>query len=48
MHPRHDDLSPQNSWPGNQWIYQNTYVDMEVFSEAVDKMMALAGIDKQV
>jgi hypothetical protein len=44
LHPQEQDPLPQNSWPGNQWIYQNTYVDMSLFGREIDRMMAIAGI----
>jgi hypothetical protein len=37
---------PSNSWPGNPWIYQNTYVDMKEFGPLIDDMMAAVGIGK--
>ena len=44
MHPRSVDHLPQDSWPGNQWIYQNTFVNMTVFKKEIDMLMAAAGI----
>ena len=48
LHPKKDDPLPQDKWPGNQWVYQNTYVDMEIFGKEIDKMMELAGIQPLV
>lgn len=48
LHPKKDDPLPQDKWPGNQWVYQNTYVDMEIFGKEIDKMMELAGIQPVV
>jgi hypothetical protein len=44
LHPRSVDPLPQDSWPGNQWIYQNTFVDMKVFKKEIDMLMAAARI----
>lgn len=48
LHPRKEDPLPQDRWPGNQWVYQNTYVDMKLFSTEIDKMMELAGIKPKI
>lgn len=47
-------LHPDPSWPlpnatangrpGNHWIYQNTFVDMETFAPVLDDLMLKAGI----
>jgi hypothetical protein len=44
LHPDPSWPLPHNSWPGNPWIYQNTYVAMKKFGPAIDDMMAKAGI----
>jgi hypothetical protein len=44
LHPDPKDLLPQDSWPGNQWIYQNTYIEMNIFRDEIDAMMKRAGI----
>lgn len=44
LHPDPSWPLPSNSWPGNPWIYQNTYVDMDDFGPALDAMMKKAGI----
>lgn len=48
LHPEKDDPLPRDKWPGNQWIYQNTYVDMNIFGKEIDKMMQMAGIQPYV
>ncbi|GAB4816509.1 hypothetical protein N2152v2_003555 [Parachlorella kessleri] len=35
---------PVDGWPGNQWIYQNTYVDMASLGPVIDEAMCSAGI----
>jgi hypothetical protein len=44
LHPDPSWPLPQDGWPGNPWIYQNTYVDMEHYGPYIDAMMAQAGI----
>ena len=44
LHPDPKEPLPSNSWPGNPWVYQNTYVDMDKFGPAIDDMMRAAGI----
>ena len=44
LHPDPNGEHPTDGWPGNPWIYQNTYVDMASFGPVIDKMMAAAGI----
>mmetsp|Transcript_12181 Transcript_12181/g.34558 ORF Transcript_12181/g.34558 Transcript_12181/m.34558 type:complete len:136 (+) Transcript_12181:2130-2537(+) len=48
LHPGDEEASPQDSWPGNQWIYQNTFVDLATphFRDALDEMMHSAGIPR--
>ena len=46
LHPDPTEPLPNSSWPGNQWIYQNTYMDMESLSQAIDDMMQKASIPK--
>lgn len=47
LHPDPKDPLPQDSWPGNQWIYQNTYIEMNIFRDEIDAMMKEAGIPKK-
>jgi len=35
---------PEGVRPGNHWIYQNTFVDMESFTAILDDTMQRAGI----
>ncbi len=35
---------PTDGWPGNKWIYQNTYVDMTSLGPVIDEAMRRAGI----
>ena len=44
LHPGKEDPLPEDKWPGNQWVYQNTYVDMKIFGKEIDAMMKEAGI----
>ena len=44
LHPGPDMALPQDGWPGNLWIYQNTYVDMNFFGPEIDALMEKAGI----
>lgn len=44
LHPDPAWPLPSNSWPGNPWVYQNTYVDMAEFGPLIDEMMAAVGI----
>ena len=44
LHPDPSWPLPQDSWPGNPWIYQNTYVDMDDFRNYIDAMMAKSEI----
>ena len=44
LHPDPHGPHPTDGWPGNFWIYQNTYVDMASFGPKIDEAMALAGI----
>lgn len=44
LHPDPSWPLPHDSWPGNPWIYQNTYVDMDDFKTAIDAMMKQARI----
>ncbi|EFN57890.1 expressed protein, partial [Chlorella variabilis] len=44
LHPDPNGPHPEDGWPGNPWIYQNTYVDMEHFGPYIDTAMAAAGI----
>ncbi|KAL4550286.1 hypothetical protein Ndes2526B_g08441 [Nannochloris sp. 'desiccata'] len=44
LHPEPDMPLPEDGWPGNLWIYQNTYVDMNVFGPEIDRLMEKAGI----
>lgn len=44
LHPHPSWELPKDSWPGNHWIYQNTFVDMDHFGPHVDAMMQQAGI----
>ena len=44
MHPDPHGPHPVDTWPGNPWVYQNTYVDMDHFGPYVDHAMELAGI----
>lgn len=46
VHPDPQDPLPKDSWPGNQWVYQNTYIDMSIFGPQVDGMMERAGIER--
>jgi len=46
VHPDPTKPLPNSSWPGNQWIYQNTYIDMGSLSQAIDDMMQRASIPK--
>jgi hypothetical protein len=48
IHPKKSWGLPDGVRPGNHWIYQNTYVDMDKFSKAIDETMASAGIRVQV
>jgi hypothetical protein len=44
LHPEPDMPLPTDGWPGNLWIYQNTYIDMNLFGPVLDDLMATAGI----
>lgn len=44
LHPEPDMPLPTDGWPGNLWIYQNTYVDMNEFGPEIDAMFARSGI----
>ncbi len=44
LHPEPNTPLPQDGWPGNLWIYQNTYVDMNLFGPVIDRLMDQAGI----
>jgi hypothetical protein len=35
---------PTDGWPGNKWVYQNTYVDMASLGPVIDEAMRRAGI----
>eukprot|EP00887_Chlorella_sp_A99_P006086 scaffold22.g6086.t1 len=35
LHPDPEGPHPKDGWPGNYWIYQNTYVDMASFGPVV-------------
>ena len=45
LHPEPDMPLPSDGWPGNLWIYQNTYVDMNVFGPEIDAMFERSGIE---
>lgn len=44
VHPKRSWGLPNGVRPGNHWIYQNTFVDMEKFVEILDETMMSAGI----
>lgn len=44
LHPIPTWGMPEGVRPGNHWIYQNTFVDMETFAPTLDKTMQQAGI----
>jgi hypothetical protein len=44
LHPDPHGPHPVDGWPGNPWIYQNTYVDMAHFGPYIDTAMRVAGI----
>ncbi|KAL4441531.1 hypothetical protein ABPG77_002035 [Micractinium sp. CCAP 211/92] len=44
LHPDPHGPHPVDGWPGNPWVYQNTYVDMEHFGPYIDAAMKAAGI----
>ena len=48
VHPKRSWGLPTGVRPGNHWIYQNTYVDMEKFAKVLDETMASAGIPPAV
>lgn len=46
LHPDPQGPHPVDGWPGNPWIYQNTYVDMAHFGPYIDAAMTAAGIPR--
>jgi hypothetical protein len=44
IHPEKKWGMPEGVRPGNHWIYQNTFVDMETFAPVLDSTMQQAGI----
>jgi len=44
MHPKPEWPLPHDTRPGNFWINQNTFVDMESFTTVLDELMSQAGI----
>ena len=44
LHPEPDMPLPTDGTPGNLWIYQNTYVDMNLFGPEIDELLKRAGI----
>ena len=44
LHPHPKGPLPKDGWPGNFWIYQNTYADMASFGPAIDEAMQRAGV----
>lgn len=44
LHPKENWGLPEGTRPGNHWIYQNTFVDMNTFAPMLDKIMQKAGI----
>ena len=44
IHPPKSWGMPEGVRPGNHWIYQNTFVDMESFTTTLDNTMQQAGI----
>jgi hypothetical protein len=44
LHPEPDMPMPTGGTPGNMWIYQNTYVDMDLFGPEIDNLMRMSGI----
>jgi hypothetical protein len=46
LHPDPSWPLPEDSWPGNAWIYQNTYADMASLGPAIDELMAAARIPR--
>ena len=46
VHPQPEWVHPVNQHPTNNWIYQNTLVDMESFSGIIDAVFAVRGIQR--
>jgi len=44
VHPLKEWGMPEGVRPGNHWIYQNTFVDMESFVPVLDSVLQNAGI----
>lgn len=47
LHPHPEWPLPHNGSPGNIWVYQNTFVDMESLAPILDELMAAMNIRKQ-
>jgi len=44
VHPLEEWGMPEGVRPGNHWIYQNTFVDMESFVPVLDSVLQNVGI----